>query len=519
MPDAAFTRLVDAYIDGTATEAEFAELSRRIAADEQAARLFAERTLLDGLTSYELRTSAHRKRGPNPLLFALPKPLRQGAVGLLVAAMLAVAAIVGLRSLGLGSQSVPRSVGPAIALLDGQIDARWSRSSAVGAPSLAAGRYELQAGRARLRYPSGAIAVLAAPATVELTEAETLHLHAGRVAVECRTPSSVGFTVQTPDLRIVDLSTAFRVSAEHDSQRVDVDEGAVSVAVLDDTDAPGTPRDVAAGSAVTLHIAAVRNTAFAPATPDTSIAAFEADHTAHTAIRRGNQSAYTRLLHDSPDLIAWAGAASTDTSIPNFESDPPRLVAGRFGGDPAFDFAVPTDHAAIVIDATPTSATLAAWVRVFPVGKHDDRDHRTLLCTADDTAANPAEGRLEWTIRGETLRLTASADPSGWGLTVAADMPGLADGSWRFLVTTIARDDTGAATVSHYLDGHLIHSQPVGDDLPIVPFGRVSIGARPDYPDDHDRALRGQVDDVMVWSRALSTEEIVTIHRMTKPPR
>jgi len=100
-----------------------------------------------------------------------------------------------------------------VATLSAQHDATWAEGALAPGSQLRAGtRLTLTAGFAEITTERGAIAILEAPATVELLDNNNaLRLHAGKLVGICETESSKGFVVRTPNMDITDLGTRFGV--------------------------------------------------------------------------------------------------------------------------------------------------------------------------------------------------------------------------------------------------------------------------------------------------------------------
>ena len=101
----------------------------------------------------------------------------------------------------------------AVATLTAEHDAQWAEgASAPGSPLRAGQRLTLTAGFAEITTTRGAVAILEAPATIELTDNDNaIRLHAGKLVGICETPTSKGFVVKTQHADIVDLGTEFGV--------------------------------------------------------------------------------------------------------------------------------------------------------------------------------------------------------------------------------------------------------------------------------------------------------------------
>jgi hypothetical protein len=117
---------------------------------------------------------------------------------------------------------------------------------------LAAGTLDLREGIAEITLTSGVSLLVEAPATMELVDAASSVLNAGRIVARVP-PTAVGFAVDTPRARIVDRGTEFGVYVEPDRETVvQVFAGSV-VAELKNPDAPGK-RSHRLMAGETLHI-------------------------------------------------------------------------------------------------------------------------------------------------------------------------------------------------------------------------------------------------------------------------
>ena len=132
------------------------------------------------------------------------------------------------------STDVVVDVNPVVATLTAEHKAAWDHRP--GQDLYAGQRFTLTQGRAEVTTARGAIALIQAPATIELTDSpNAIRLHRGRLVGICDTESSKGFVVHTPQLNVIDLGTRFGVDAS-DPQRTDVHvfQGEVEVEI------PGT---------------------------------------------------------------------------------------------------------------------------------------------------------------------------------------------------------------------------------------------------------------------------------------
>ncbi len=95
---------------------------------------------------------------------------------------------------------------------------RWGVSINKYATSLLAGDYRLEAGFVRVRLNDGAEVLIQGPAHFQLQTNNSIGLDTGKLVAEVP-PSATGFTINTPDARIVDIGTEFGVTAERETGR------------------------------------------------------------------------------------------------------------------------------------------------------------------------------------------------------------------------------------------------------------------------------------------------------------
>ncbi|MEM9020406.1 MAG: FecR domain-containing protein [Planctomycetota bacterium] len=123
-----------------------------------------------------------------------------------------------------------------VATLTAEIDAVWDRRP--GRELYAGQPFTLTQGFAEITTSHGAVAILQAPATIELTDSpNALRLHRGKLVGICETESSKGFLVRTPHMDITDLGTRFGVWVKEDVSLTHVIEGEVQASIANATTA------------------------------------------------------------------------------------------------------------------------------------------------------------------------------------------------------------------------------------------------------------------------------------------
>lgn len=240
--DPQFMTQLDALINGTMTEAEHQSLQQRLKSDAAARALFRERMDLE--TS--LRTWA-TEQASQPLVSApatrrqqtgIWKYLRRWPIGVSAAAACLVLLSVwwSLRSPSppeqLASQPPTKSAvelsrsTQAVGQVIESSDCRWTTRPMVSSQRFTNGTVRLASGAAEFRFDSGTNVILEGPCEMQIESADTARLLAGNVFVDV-TDVSNGFTLLTPEARILDEGTQYAVSLDADSIEVHVFDGSV----------------------------------------------------------------------------------------------------------------------------------------------------------------------------------------------------------------------------------------------------------------------------------------------------
>ncbi|MBX2852378.1 MAG: FecR family protein [Phycisphaeraceae bacterium] len=134
----------------------------------------------------------------------------------------------------------PQAHQPVVATLTDSVGAQWRSYDKpvpmpMGAQLVAFERYTLTHGFAEITTQRGAVAILEAPATIELLDGDNaLRLHAGKLVGICLTERSKGFVVRTPSMDVIDLGTEFGVHVEGDAVVATVFSGEVELVADDD---------------------------------------------------------------------------------------------------------------------------------------------------------------------------------------------------------------------------------------------------------------------------------------------
>jgi hypothetical protein len=263
-------RLISGLGDGTLSDAEFQELSSRLADDPQARAVWFLRNDIDvGLARTAAATSgarapAARFAAPSIVSPAARRRGRQVAVALAATACLvAVAAFVGRWMPG-ARGIVPQRPTPAAAVgpapLATVTDAQFVLTGgAVSTPRLGqpveAGRVGLAAGLLQFTLRNGVVITLQGPGSLDLIDEGRAFLSEGAAVVKVPKGMS-GFRLDTATTEVLDLGTEFAVRAGNGGATdVQVYDGAV----IANRTGGGFPTRLEAGKAARFDAAADRD--------------------------------------------------------------------------------------------------------------------------------------------------------------------------------------------------------------------------------------------------------------------
>lgn len=207
----------------------------------------------------------HNKKRAQHAHAGQARPLRLKTRLIVTGSLAAMIAIAGLTVLIVNLFTAPKqevakqpSEAIVVATLTDATDAAWENESGqaielpIDSPIARGQHITLTQGLAEITTNQGAIAVLEAPATIELIDSpNAMRLHAGKLVGICETPRSKGFLVRTPHLDVTDLGTRFGVNAsDEDATQVYVIDGEVEVTA---STSDGTPTPYTAGESVSIN--------------------------------------------------------------------------------------------------------------------------------------------------------------------------------------------------------------------------------------------------------------------------
>jgi len=147
--------------------------------------------------------------------------------------------------------------------------------------------------------------------------------------------------------------------------------------------------------------------------------------------------------------------------------------------------------------------TVAAWIKVNKL----DADWQAIVTKGDTTwrlQRYQATSNIEFTCTG----LDVASDPSGWGILHGEKS--VNDGQWHHIAGVY-----DGRFMTLYMDGKTDVSCPATGSINVNNY-KVFIGANSHFQDP--REWNGLIDDVRIYSYALSETEIKALYHDKEPP-
>lgn len=491
--------------EGSGDPAEVEKLRAVLARSPGARRTYLRWNLLDCML--EMPASESR---PNGMPRAARGPLGYWLAGMAGAGL--AASLIFLMSPGReGPRKDPAPVsGGAVAKLLASHNTVVDGTEVVSPRGINKGSFDLDRGVAQLAFRNGAQIVLEGHCGFELINESTVVLSHGKMWAYC--PSDArGFKVLAPNgAEIIDLGTEFGVEVGTSGEtKVHVFDGLVDVV------GPATgKRRLEAGEALGW------------ADKPGSVTESSADPAHFITIdhlsRMRWQDHRERMMQRDDVLLFFDGSTGNGGTLRNLARDAgPRgagritganRVAGRVGDKHALEFSEPGDQVGFDLDLPPGtgSFTLAMWVKV----DRFDASYATLL-----NADGWEPGDLHFQIaRDGRLRSGYHSGPAFESVD-----PSIKPGQWQLVAVSW---DVASREARIYTDGRRLTLNPqdnrtVRDDSVPPRLGSCQLGswrtksAGASAPTQRD--LKGRIDEVMIFNRALDDGEMAALYEESRP--
>ena len=408
----------------------------------------------------------------------------------------------------------------AIAVVSRVADASWSSSMRLGPGArLSPGRFVLESGAVQLEFLNGANLVVEGPADIELLSVTSVYCRRGKL--RARVPLQAhGFTIETPTHRAIDLGTEFAVDVNDEkSTEVHVLEGEVKLqgkalaasdgerhlllgdAFSGDGDGQGEPIEADAQRFIDA---------------ERLIQLSEKD----SQLRYANWRDYSRKLAANPDVISYFNFEDHPRSQRLLRQDGPlvgdfagaivgcRWTEGRWPMKHALEFKGIDDRVKVEIPGEYNSISLACWVRIDGF----DRFLSSLLLTEGHDV-----GEVHWQFTDTGKLLLGVKADNDWSQDYFSGvvLRPIDVGRWVHLTCVYNQE---VETVAHYVDGQRVSTEPLRKHIALR-FGATEIGnwVPEIYKDHRIRSLNGRMDELVLFKKSLSDEEIRRMYENGKP--
>jgi len=416
--------------------------------------------------------------------------------------IVAVAACVAVGTVGvwLTVELTPQTIDPPdmvtapAAIMVNEASARFAQNGAPSDGNFAAGSYYLETGTVHLRFASGAEVVMRSPARFTIIDRMNMELNEG--SLRAVVPSSAaGFSVHASDVRYEDLGTEFGVSVGKPGEsQLHVFEGRVDLK---------TPQGKLLSSVEVGESVRVIGNRVEP----TKLEHPEQFPTAATIGQEKSTKWQERLQKDRslvcyyPFIQDAADRALLKDHAPNEARLDGRItgarwVTGRWPGKQALLFDRDGDHVKLDIPGEHQQLTVAAWIYL-------DRRDFALNAILNSDSWRPGALHFQMSRTGNCVIGQWAKKPQRKQLG-----PHVPLGRWTHVAAVADLD--GLATKT-YIDGELAEKVKLSSFPGAFKPGTCRIG---DWFPDKDpssiprRGFRGRIDELAVWRRAISRDEI-----------
>jgi hypothetical protein len=492
-------RRLDEWRHQRISEQDFSILQQRL---NESAELRAEmRALADieeGLSELALKPLAIEPAN-QPIRMAP----RQWIPWMITAAAVVMAVFGWLRGFDIPKPGSAPTVAVTALLVD-EAGAEFAQKRQPGEVRFDPGSYELKAGTVHLRYANGADLVVQGPARFDIRDEFHTKLSFGRVRAIVP-PTAHGFTVETRDVSYEDMGTEFGLSMDADTgeSTMHVFDGQVN---LHRSGKPELLKSVYEGDAVRFRDGKVASAS------DLDLDQFPSPGEIGS-LRWSAQRA--KMLAD-PNLIAWypftrENNASLLTNAQRSHKVPDGRIAGaqwatgRWPGKQALLFDRDTDFAEVEIPGEFQELSVGVWLKV---DRFDWEMNAILNSNGSDVGDVHFQMNRHGLPRGGVLGPEKDCRWVGNPVPLA---------KWVYVVSVISLPHR-----QHYIyvNGERVWETEMKSTIPAITPGFCRLGNWLQEGlkyGSSPRALRGKIDEVAIWNRALTQAEIRSLTESGRP--
>ena len=364
---------------------------------------------------------------------------------------------------------------------------------------LSSGRYVLESGSVALTLENNVQLTLVGPVDIDLHDLMRVQLHRGRLRAEVP-ENARGFRVDTPGPELTDLGTEFGVFVdESEATELHVFQGEVEFQEADQESIVATEGFAARWRGADRVAMDVPDLAAFPRSEQVEIKRWQ-DYS--QSLRRDPSAVFYYDFEkdptDSQRLRDRSSASPLDAMIEGCN-----WVSGRWSGKGALLFENSGDTGKLDIPGEFQAVTLMAWIK-------PNRFEHTLQVIMNTEGWEPGEHHWQ-VLRSGAIRAGIKLD----GTVVSAEKT-VPRNRWIHLAAVLDREE---GIARYYADGEEVALCPLTSEIPLQ-FGPCTIGAwtginSNEWP--HNREFRGRMDELAMFSRAFSAEEIVSAYNAGRP--
>lgn len=407
-----------------------------------------------------------------------------------------------------------------VAVLTKTVGVEWAEDSSIRPDSgntLEPCMLKLESGLAQIEFLQGSIVVLEGPVEFEIINPNGGALSIGKLRASVPEVAS-GFAIEVPNGKIIDLGTEFGLHVhEGGSTEVFVYQGKVLYEGQTD-DEEDITREISGGESIFIDPYGHPRWVEMPTEPfmgkaELAYRSMEESQRRHAAwvdlSQEIAQNPNTRLYFSFDNHSPWSRLLRDDTKAKNSPNNGAvigcKWEEGRWAGKGALAFKRDNDLVRLNLPQHLLSATMAAWIKI-------DSLPSTI---APIIHAEPFSlGATCWSINKQGQLALRVKSATGFELYESAVAFGKERvGRWTHVATTL---DSESKMISHYVNGRSFSHEKMSDMVPLT-FEKSLLGHSFDMPDHNGIALRGSIDEFVLFDIAYGEDAIRRIYEIGRP--
>jgi hypothetical protein len=434
-----------------------------------------------------------------------------------------VFALMAIQFLGNDSNTGDRATNLRIASVENIEGIAWfDESQLARGAEISSGLVRVDSGAIDLRFDNGTLLLIEGPAELSIETGMLVSLKHGRLAA--RVPEEAyGFTVLGPNSAVVDLGTEFAVAVDGEQSWVEVYDGEVDVALLNDDGQAWKSRELTASGPVRIDAS---NGQIVDEVPPIALPRFAVVLPDSLAV----PTEYVKAVLKNKPAHYWRFEEAEAGQVADVVGEAAAVIQGGslldngglyFPGKRQLE-GLATHGLAFVAEPLPSlfnnEFTLEAWVNPSfaqkrgliginhrsPDSKSQEKLYQLQLLPAQHQTVFP----------GETFQFTGDLWPYGEkGIVRVFSATKYRPGAWHHVVA-VRRD----SQIEIYLNGEKAQTAPApplkSNPLPAtITIGRSSSPETENRKRD-GRYFKGMVDEIAVYPFAMSADEVAEHYRL-----